>query len=78
MPREERSAHVEVPLVKIPGELCESLRCVAEPVEKEHSPRIAGAQVDWSSALDYVCYRNRSGCEVLLVSTLCAGRLPGH
>ena len=78
MARQQRSAHIEPPLVKIPGEICQRLRCVAETVEEKHPHRIAGAQVDWTRALNYVCYRNRSERGLLRVGTLRASRLPGN
>jgi hypothetical protein len=78
MSRKQRSAYVKFSLVKMTGEKAKRLWCIAEPVQKEYPPRIAGAQVNCACASDYVCYRNRSERELLLVSTLCAGRLPGH
>lgn len=78
MPGKQRSAYVKFSLVKMASEKAKRLRCVAEPVQEEYPPRIAGAQVDCACASSYVCYRNRSECELLVVCTLCAGRLPGH
>ena len=42
---EQGDANVERPLVQVPGEVCQRLRCVAETVQEKNPPLVAGAQI---------------------------------
>jgi len=76
--RKQRSAHIKAALVKVPGEVAKRLWGVAEPMNEEYSPRVAGPQVNRTCTFNYVCYRNRSKFELLLLWVLRSSRLPGQ
>jgi hypothetical protein len=52
---QEWNAHVESALMQMAREVRESLRRVAKAVYEKDCPLVAGAQVDRTCAVNYVC-----------------------
>jgi hypothetical protein len=55
---QEWNAHVESALMQMAREVRESLRRVAKAVYEKDCPLVAGAQVDRTCAVNYVCCWN--------------------